>query len=109
MQKLQSIILNISRSAAEDFGTEMPSLVFLIISSKQRTPDDVCVLKNIYLFTKIALADSTRLNHLFTNVSFLYSYYRRSIHLICYRYAQSFHESSQELVDLFLLCVPDLK
>ena len=40
---------SIFRSAAEDFETEMPSSVFLIPSSKPISPDDVCVLKNIYL------------------------------------------------------------
>ena len=36
-------------SAAEDFETESPGLVFFISSSKQILPDDLCVLKNIYV------------------------------------------------------------
>ena len=36
-------------SAAEDFETEIPGLVFFVSSSKQIPPDDLWVLKNIYL------------------------------------------------------------
>ena len=49
-------------------------------------------------------------NHLFTNVSSLYFYYLRHIlHLIRCRNTQSFHDTSQELAGLFLLCIPNLK
>ena len=48
-------------------------------------------------------------NHPSTNVSSLYFYYLCNICLICYRDAQSFHESSQELVNLFLLSRLSLK
>ena len=107
--------LSISRSAAEYFETEMPGLALLTSSSKLISLDDVCVLKNIYLskiknyFLKLPYQIQQGVNRLTTNVAFLCFDYLRNIYLICYRDAQSFHESSQELVGLFLLCIPNLK